>query len=122
MTPNDQRTAAMVACPGATIVDLTNANECERYERPLIRYFAELWFRSTITISVLSLDIRHPLNLMRNGSAAESSQMIHATQDSSRPQFWHRKKNGSREALAVYDPNISAKSIAGKVAIGSVTS
>jgi hypothetical protein len=63
-----------------------------------------------------------PLNLMRNGSAAESSQMIHATQDSSRPQFWHRKKNGSREALAVYDPNISAKSIAGKVAIGSVTS
>jgi hypothetical protein len=52
---------------------------------------------------------------------AESLQMIDATQASNRPQFWHRKKNGSREALGVYDPNIFAKSIAGKLAVGSVT-
>jgi hypothetical protein len=47
--------------------------------------------------------------------------MIDATQASTRPQFWHRKKNGSREALGVYDPNISAESIAGKLAAGCVT-
>jgi hypothetical protein len=47
--------------------------------------------------------------------------LINATQASNRPQFWHGKKNGLPKPLGVYDPNISAKSIAGKLAVGSVT-
>jgi hypothetical protein len=47
--------------------------------------------------------------------------MIDATQASNRPQFWYRKRSGSPTPLGVYDSNISAKSIAGKLAVGSVT-